>query len=85
MLTAIGEEAVLTAMARQDAKLGMYLLEMRRAGASTIGQDEASCVVYGMPKAAHDCGATEIELPLGKIPGQVLHHCQAIAGRGTRV
>jgi two-component system chemotaxis response regulator CheB len=61
------------------------LLEMRRAGASTIGQDEASCVVYGMPKAAHDCGATEIELPLSKISGQVLHHCQAIAGRGVRV
>ena len=29
--------------------------------------------------------ATEIELPLNKIPGQVLHHCQAIAGRGVRV
>jgi two-component system chemotaxis response regulator CheB len=38
-----------------------------------------------MPKAAHDCGATEIELPLNKIPGQVLHHCQATAGRGVRV
>ena len=61
------------------------LLEMRKAGARTVAQDEASCVVYGMPKAAHDCGATEIELPLSKIPGQVLHHCQAIAGRGVRV
>jgi two-component system chemotaxis response regulator CheB len=73
---------ILTGMGK-DGSAG--LLEMRRAGASTIGQDEASCVVYGMPKAAHDCGATEIELPLAKIPGQVLHHCQAIAGRGTRV
>jgi two-component system chemotaxis response regulator CheB len=73
---------ILTGMGK-DGSAG--LLEMRRAGASTIGQDEATCVVYGMPKAAHDCGATEIELPLSKIPGQVLHHCQAIAGRGVRV
>jgi hypothetical protein len=34
--------------------------------ASTIGQNEASCVIYGMPKAANECGATEIELPIGK-------------------
>jgi two-component system chemotaxis response regulator CheB len=73
---------VLTGMGKDGAA---GLLEMRRAGASTIGQDEASCVVYGMPKAAHDCGATEIELPLNKIAAQVLHHCQAIAGRGVRV
>ena len=73
---------ILTGMGKDGAA---GLLEMRQAGASTIGQDEASCVVYGMPKAAHDCGATEVELPLSKIPGQVLHHCQAIAGRGVRV
>src|SRR6266540_2855469 len=36
VLTAIGEEAVLTAMARQDAKLGMYLLEMRRAAEDLV-------------------------------------------------
>lgn len=73
---------ILTGMGKDGAA---GLLEMRAAGASTIGQDEASCVVYGMPKAAHDCGATEIELPLSKISRQVLHHCQAIAGRGVRV
>jgi two-component system chemotaxis response regulator CheB len=73
---------ILTGMGKDGAA---GLLEMRQAGASTIGQDEASCVVYGMPKAAHDCGATEVELPLNRIPGQVLHHCQAIAGRGVRV
>ena len=73
---------ILTGMGK-DGALG--LLEMRRAGASTVGQDEASCVVYGMPKAAHDCGATEIELPLSKIPAHVLHHCAALSGRGVRV
>jgi two-component system chemotaxis response regulator CheB len=73
---------ILTGMGKDGASA---LLEMRRAGASTIGQNEATCVVYGMPKAAHDCGATEIELPIGKIAEQVLHNCAAIAGRGVRV
>jgi two-component system chemotaxis response regulator CheB len=73
---------ILTGMGKDGAS---GLLEMRHAGASTIGQDEATCVVYGMPKAAHDCGATEIEMPINKIAGQVLHHCAAIAGRGVRV
>ena len=40
------------------------LLKMRHAGARTLGQDEASCVVYGMPKAAYDIGAVERQLPL---------------------
>jgi two-component system chemotaxis response regulator CheB len=61
------------------------LLEMRQAGASTIGQCESSCVVYGMPKAAFDCGAVEIELPIGKIPEQVLKNCSATAKRAVRV
>jgi two-component system, chemotaxis family, protein-glutamate methylesterase/glutaminase len=73
---------ILTGMGNDGAA---GLLEMRRAGASTIGQDEATCVVYGMPKAAHDCGATEIELPIQKIPEQVLHHCRATAKRAMRV
>jgi two-component system chemotaxis response regulator CheB len=37
---------------------------MREAGAHTIGQNEASCVVYGMPKEAFKLGATEIECAL---------------------
>jgi two-component system chemotaxis response regulator CheB len=73
---------ILTGMGK-DGSAG--LLAMRQAGASTIGQDEASCVIYGMPKAAHDCGATEIELPIGKITEQTLHRCRATAGRGVRV
>lgn len=65
---------ILTGMGKDGAA---GLLEMRQAGASTIGQDEASCVVYGMPKAARDCGATEIELPIGKIAEQALRDCRA--------
>ncbi|HEX2944018.1 MAG TPA: chemotaxis response regulator protein-glutamate methylesterase [Rhodopila sp.] len=61
------------------------LLEMRRAGASTVGQDEASCVIYGMPKAAYDCGATEVELPIERMPQHVLHRCNATQQRSNRV
>jgi two-component system chemotaxis response regulator CheB len=43
------------------------LLQMRSAGAHTLGQDENSCVVYGMPAAAQQIGAVERELPLGEI------------------
>jgi two-component system chemotaxis response regulator CheB len=73
---------ILTGMGNDGA---MGLLEMRRAGASTIGQNEATCVVYGMPKVAQECGATEVELPIEKIPEQVLFRCQATATRAVRV
>jgi two-component system chemotaxis response regulator CheB len=43
------------------------LLEMRRAGAATVAQDEATCVVYGMPKEAVQLGAAERQAPLGSI------------------
>ena len=47
------------------------LLEMRTAGARTIAQDEASCVVYGMPKEAVKHGAVERLLPLGVIDREI--------------
>lgn len=43
------------------------LLELKNSGAKTIAQDEASCVVYGMPKAAVDLGAADRILPLDQI------------------
>ncbi len=55
---------ILTGMGADGAK---GLLAMRNAGAKTIGQDEESCVVYGMPKAAFNIGAVEMELSLNKI------------------
>jgi two-component system chemotaxis response regulator CheB len=45
---------------------------MRQAGARTIAQDEASCVVFGMPKEAIAMGGAEEVLPLTKIPAGVL-------------
>lgn len=44
------------------------LMEMRRAGATTIAQDEDSCVVFGMPREAIARGAVEAVLPLDAIP-----------------
>ena len=44
------------------------LLDMRKSGARTIGQDEESSVVYGMPKAAFNIGAVEKQLPIEDIP-----------------
>jgi two-component system chemotaxis response regulator CheB len=48
------------------------LLEMRNAGAHTIAQDEASCVVYGMPKEAVKRGGVERTVTLGAIPREIL-------------
>ena len=53
------------------------LKEMREAGARTLGQDEASCVVYGMPKEAMKLGAVEAELSLDQIPQAMLRLAQA--------
>jgi two-component system, chemotaxis family, protein-glutamate methylesterase/glutaminase len=49
----------------QDGARGMAAI--RKAGGPTIAQDEASCVVYGMPKAAVEAGAVDITLPLNQI------------------
>lgn len=55
---------ILTGMGRDGAN---GLLEMRQNGAYTIGQDEQSCIVYGMPKAAYDIGGVVKQLPLQSI------------------
>jgi two-component system chemotaxis response regulator CheB len=47
------------------------LLEMRKAGASTLGQDEATCVVYGMPKEAVKRGGVERSVPLQGIGREI--------------
>lgn len=55
---------ILTGMGGDGAK---GLLAMREAGARTIGQDESTCVVYGMPKVAYDIGAVEYQVKLPDI------------------
>jgi len=60
---------ILTGMGADGAR---GLLAMRQAGASTIAQDEASCVVFGMPREAIELGAAQEILPLNQIPGCAL-------------
>ena len=62
---------ILTGMGRDGAS---GLLAMSRAGARTLGQDEASCVVYGMPKAAFEAGAVEQQHPLEGLAAAILRH-----------
>jgi two-component system chemotaxis response regulator CheB len=61
-----GVGVLLTGMGTDGAK---GLLSLRRAGAATIAQDEASCVVYGMPREARRLDAAGIVAPLADIPG----------------
>lgn len=60
---------ILTGMGRDGAS---GLLKMRSAGARTIGQNEKTCVVYGMPRVAYELGAVEHQLPLGSIGEEIL-------------
>lgn len=55
---------ILTGMGRDGAQ---GLLSMRRAGAETIGQDEATSLVYGMPRVAFEIGAVSQQLPINGI------------------
>lgn len=59
---------ILTGMGGDGAK---GLLAMRKQGSITIGQDEATCVVYGMPKVAYDLGGVQYQLPLESIAGKL--------------
>lgn len=52
------------------------LLAMRRKGAVTIGQDERSSVVYGMPKVAYDIGAVEKQVPLTRMSALLQSLCR---------
>jgi len=74
---AAGQNAVgvlLTGMGEDGAR---GLLAMRAAGAHTIAQDERTCVVFGMPKAAISLGAADDVVPLGRIPEAMMELLKA--------
>lgn len=65
--TAVG--VILTGMGEDGAR---GLLSMRRQGARTIGQDEKSSIVYGMPRVAYTMGAVEKQAPLDNIAQAII-------------
>jgi len=69
---AAGDKAVGIILTGMGADGARGLLSMRRKGARTIGQDEQSSVVYGMPKVAYEIGAVEKQAPLSEIPDLLL-------------
>lgn len=62
---------ILTGMGADGAQ---GLLDLKKRGAYTIGQDEASCVVYGMPMVAKRLGAVTVQAPLNKIADILVQH-----------
>lgn len=74
--------ALLTGMGRDGAT---GLLRLRQAGATTFGQDEASSVVYGMPRVAHEIGAVQRQLPLLAIGPALLQACAQTQARFGKV
>jgi two-component system chemotaxis response regulator CheB len=68
---------LLSGMGRDGAS---GLLELRRAGALTFAQDEATCVVYGMPRVAAELGAAARILP----PGQIGRHLAGLVRAAAR-
>jgi hypothetical protein len=79
--TACADRAVaviLTGMGRDGAA---GLAALRQGGASTIAQDEATSLVYGMPRAAWELGAVEQRLPLPQIAQAALRAARGEASR----
>lgn len=75
--TAKGRSAgiILTGMGADGAK---GLLNMRKAGAYTIGQDQASCIVYGMPMVAFNLGGVCKQAPLTEISSELARHLNTL-------
>jgi two-component system chemotaxis response regulator CheB len=65
---------IMTGMGRDGAS---GLLAMRKKGAYTIGQDEESSVVYGMPRVAYDIGAVTVQAPCKDIANALLRHLRS--------
>ena len=73
---------MLTGMGK-DGAIGM--LEMRQAGAYNLAQDEASCVVFGMPREAIAVGAVDEIVPIQEMTQRVLNRLMQSGGMGNRV
>ena len=70
--SAAGRDAVGALLTGMGADGAEGLLKMKRAGSKTIAQDEASCIVFGMPREAIRLGAVDHVLPLNRIAGELM-------------
>lgn len=68
-----GKEAIGVLMTGMGSDGAKGLLAMRNAGARTIGQDEKTCIVYGMPKVAYEIGAVKWQVPLDQIAQKIYY------------
>lgn len=68
-----GKDAIGVIMTGMGADGAKGLLQMKNNGAQTIGQDEKTCVVYGMPKVAYEIGAVDYQVPLEQIAQKVYY------------
>jgi two-component system chemotaxis response regulator CheB len=73
---------MLTGMGRDGASA---MVEMRKAGSFNVAQDEASCVVFGMPREAIAAGAVDEILPVTAIAERLLQQLAQLGGVAHRV
>jgi two-component system chemotaxis response regulator CheB len=62
----------------RDGAQGM--LELKQLECPTIGQNKETCVVYGMPRAACEIGAVDVELPIDKVSSELMN---ILCGKNT--
>jgi two-component system chemotaxis response regulator CheB len=72
---------IFTGMGKDGAE---GLLSLRSKGASTFAQDEATSVVYGMPRAAWENGAAQVQIPLGKAADHIVQHLENASVSATK-
>lgn len=73
--------AILTGMGKDGAR---GLLNIRKAGGLTFGQDQASSVIYGMPRVAYEMGAVSTQVSLNRMATNLLRACQSSPVRMAR-
>jgi len=78
--TAVGSDAIAALLTGMGSDGAQGLLKLKRAGARTIAQDEATCVVFGMPGEAIRLGAADRVLPLNRIAAELM----TVASLATR-
>ncbi|MGN0710629.1 MAG: CheB methylesterase domain-containing protein [Anaerovoracaceae bacterium] len=66
---------ILTGMGRDGAE---GLLEMKKKGAYTLGENQESCVVYGMPMVAQNIGAVTVQSTNREIPNLLMKHLNSL-------